>query len=420
MSKLEIKLLQKLEELFKPYRYKVLYGGRGGAKSWGIARALLTLGTHKTLRIVCARELQTSIRDSVHKLLSDQVQSMGMGAFYDVQQTTLRGLNGTEFFFVGLRSNISQIKSYEGIDICWVEEANTVSKTSWETLIPTIRKEKSEIWVSFNPELQEDETYQRFIMYPPENSLIINLSWRDNPWFPDVLRQEKDALQLRDPQAYENVWEGKCKVTVDGAVFGTEMQLAESEGRITKVPYNATKPVHRIWDIGWGDKCAVWFVQMIGFEYHLIRYHEDNHKSINHFLSLFQTYGYVYDTDWMPHDADNEQLAANGKTVRDIMINAGTKVRIIPRMPKKTIGINAARNIFNLCWFDRDNCADGLQCLRHYQYELNTDTRVFSKEPLHNWASHGADAFQYIGLMVQEPRKIKKQLPQAEQLGWMG
>lgn len=420
MSILKPEFPKKLEPLFSPARYKICHGGRGGAKSWGISRALLVLGAQKPLRILCARELQTSIKDSVHKLLSDQIDSMGMSAFYEVQQATVKGLNGTEFFFAGLRSNVAQIKSFEAIDIVWVEEAQTVSKTSWDVLIPTIRKENSEIWLSFNPELIEDETYQRFVVNPPQNAVVIEISWRDNPWFPEVLRLEKDTLLARDPDAYQNVWEGKCRVTVDGAVFGSEMQIAEAAGRITRVPYDSKKPVHRIWDFGWGDKCAVWFLQMIGFEYHLIRYYEENHKTIDYFISLFQAYGYIYDTDWIPHDGEHSQLAANGKTVKDLMQGLGCKTRTIPRMAKKATGINAARMIFPICWFDRENCADGLQCLRHYQYELNTDTRVFGKEPLHNWASHGADAFQQMGLMVQEPRKPKKQPESMQQQGWMG
>jgi len=130
----------KLEGLFKKSRYKVLYGGRGGAKSWGIARALLILGAKKQMRILCAREYQTSIKDSVHKLLCDQIEALGLLGFYEITQATIRGANGTEFAFIGLKNNPTNIKSFEGVDICWVEEAQTVSRLSWNILIPTIRK----------------------------------------------------------------------------------------------------------------------------------------------------------------------------------------------------------------------------------------------------------------------------------------
>ena len=145
---------EKLSCLFEKARYKVLWGGRGGAKSWGVARALLIQGAAKQLRILCARELQTSIRDSVHKLLSDQIAELGLTSFYQITQNSIKGANGTEFFFAGLRSNVTQIKSFEGVDICWVEEAQTVSRASWNVLVPTIRKEESEIWVTFNPDFR--------------------------------------------------------------------------------------------------------------------------------------------------------------------------------------------------------------------------------------------------------------------------
>jgi phage terminase large subunit len=133
---------------------------------------------------------------------------MGLTGFYEITDKSIRGKNGTEFFFVGLRNNVTNVKSIEGVDICWVEEAQTVSKTSWNVLIPTIRKEKSEIWVSFNPELDTDETYQRFVLNSPENCKVVKINWSDNPWFPETLRLEKDALKDRDIEAYNTVWEG--------------------------------------------------------------------------------------------------------------------------------------------------------------------------------------------------------------------
>ena len=150
----------KLQPLFKPSRYKVLYGGRGGAKSWGVARALLILGAQKPLRVLCAREFQSSMKDSVHKLLCDQIESLGLLGFYEITQNSIRGQNGTEFSFIGLKNNPTNVKSYERVNVCWVEEAQSVSRLSWNILIPTIRAEGSEIWVTFNPELETDETYQ--------------------------------------------------------------------------------------------------------------------------------------------------------------------------------------------------------------------------------------------------------------------
>ena len=408
----------KLSMLFDPARYKVLYGGRGGAKSWGIARALLIIGARKPTRILCAREFQTSIRDSVHKLLSDQIIALGLIDFYEITQNAIRGKNGTEFSFVGLKNNVSNIKSYEGCDIVWVEEAQTTSKLSWNVLIPTIRKEGSEIWISFNPELETDETYQRFIANTPENCIVQRINWSDNPWFPETLRLEKDALFVRDREAYNTVWEGVCRQTVDGAIFAKEMMQAEFEQRITRVPYDPVKPVLAVFDIGWADATAVWFVQFIGMETRLIRYYETTQTTISQILAKMQTFGYVYDTLYLPHDAQNKTLAANGRSIEEIVRSAGYNVRIIERTPIAD-SINAARTIFPKCYFDRENTHEGLQCLRHYRYDVNPDTGNFSQKPLHDNYSHGADAFRYIGLMINEPKQYKKKQINYQVSGWM-
>ena len=411
----------KLQCLFQPEksRYRILHGGRGGAKSWGVARALLIKGAQRSLRILCAREFQTSIKDSVHKLLCDQIIDLGLEGFYEITQASIRGKNGTEFAFVGLKNNVANVKSYEGVDICWVEEAQTTSRLSWNILIPTIRKEGSEIWVTFNPELETDETYQRFVLHPPENAIVQKINWSDNPWFPETLMLEKDALKMRDIEAYNTVWEGICRQTVDGAIFAREMQMAELDGRITKVGYDPMKPVHAVFDLGWSDATAIWFVQFIGMETRLIRYHEDNQKTISDYLAKMQTYGYVYDTLWLPHDAENKTLAAAGRSIDQIVRGAGYKTKIIPRTPIVD-SINAARTLFRNCWFDRENCYDGLQCLRHYRYEVDPDTKAFSKNPLHDQFSHGADAFRMLGLVVNEPRKRVSKPTYVQPQNWMG
>lgn len=409
----------KLQPLFKKARYKICYGGRGGAKSWGIARALLIMAARKPLRILCAREFQASIKDSVHKLLCDQIEALGLLPFYEITQTSIRGLNGSEFAFIGLKNNPTNIKSFEGVDICWVEEGQTVSRLSWNILIPTIRKTGSEIWVSFNPDLETDETYQRFVVKPPRDAVIIKINWSDNPWFPETLKLEKDALKERDPQAYNVVWEGMCRRTVDGAIFANEMQRAEADDRITKVPYDPTKPVHAVCDLGWSDATAWWFVQFIGMETRLIRYFEGSQRTMTSYLAQLQTFGYVYDTIWLPHDAENKTLAANGRSIEEIVRGAGFKTAIMPRVPVVD-SINAARTIFPNIWFDRENCADGLNCLRHYRYEVDPNTGMFSKNPLHDQYSHGADAFRYIALMIKEPAKQRKRQVSAPVGSWMG
>jgi phage terminase large subunit len=218
-SVLNIEFPEVLAFLFEQARYKVAYGGRGGAKSWGYAQALIIQGFQRKLRIICTREYQNSMKESVHQILSDQIDRMNLNNFYEVLQSAITGRNGTEFIFAGIKTNPRKIKSTEGIDICWVEEAEKVSKDSWQMLIPTIRKDGSEIWVSFNPDEETDPTYQRFVDNPPPGAIVKEVNWRDNPWFPEVLRKEKDYLASVDMDAYEHVWEGKCRRSSAAEIF---------------------------------------------------------------------------------------------------------------------------------------------------------------------------------------------------------
>jgi len=256
--------------LFEPYRYKILHGGRGGAKSWGVARALLIQGMQRPLRILCTREFQNFIKDSVHKLLSDQITELGLSAHYTITDKSIKGINGTEFSYEGLRQNVSRIKSYEGVDRVWVEEGQAVSKSSWDVLIPTVRKEDSEIWVTFNPEFEDDEAYVRFIEHPTHNAYVQEINWRDNPWFPPILMEEKEYCKLNDPDSYDHIWEGKCRQWLTGAIYATQLRKAYSDNRITEVPYDPALPVYTAWDLGHTDDTAIWWYQVVLGEIHII------------------------------------------------------------------------------------------------------------------------------------------------------
>lgn len=403
MSAQDLEFPEKLAPLFEPSRYKVLDGGRGGSKSWGIARALLIKGAETKLRIGCGREIQKSISDSVHQLLKTQIEDMGLSGHYRVFETYVEGKNGTLFTFHGLKTNVNSIKSLEGCDIFWVEEAATVSKTSWEMLIPTIRKPGSEIWVSFNPELDTDETYKRFVLNPPPDTTRITINWRDNPWFPEVLRLEMEHLKAQSEDDYLHVWEGSTKQVLDGAIFANEIRAANTESRFCRVPVDDSKPVLTFWDLGRADCTSIWFAQYVGFEFRIVDFYENRGHAIGHYLKELQKRAYLYGTAWLPHDAENELLASE-RTIKQQVEDAGYRVDIAP---KTTIvdGINAARTIFSRCWFDAERCADGLNHLRRYRYDVDPDTKQYSKSPLHDDHSHAADAFRYLALSMTAPRK---------------
>ena len=215
-----MKLVSPFRPFVQPHRYKVAYGGRGSGKSWSIARLLIEISRKGNYRFLCARELQNSISDSVLQLLSDTINRHGYQNEFDIQNTAIINLaTGSEFLFYGIKNNVTKVKSLEGVDICWVEEAEAVTKDSWEVLIPTIRNEGSEIWVSFNPKNILDDTYQRFIAHPPKDAAVIKINHDSNPYFPEVLRREMEECRERDYDLYLHVWEGKPVADTESAII---------------------------------------------------------------------------------------------------------------------------------------------------------------------------------------------------------
>jgi phage terminase large subunit len=397
---IELDFPEKLGFLFEPKRYKILYGGRGSAKSWSVARALIALSMKSPIRVLCARELQNSISDSVIALLADQIKAMGAADLFDIQRTAIYGKNGSEFSFVGLKHNVTSIKSFEGVDICWVEEGQAVSKSSWETLIPTIRKPNSEIWVTFNPDLDTDETYKRFVVSPPNNAFVVKVNHSDNPWFPDVLKDELEQLKSKDMDSYLNVWEGHTRQMLDGAVYANELRKALEENRIRDLSIDKSIPVQTFWDLGWADMTSIWFVQVIaGGEVRVIDFYQNCQKTIDHYAQVLQDKGYVYKDWWLPHDAENKNMT--GKSVKDILQGMGKPVRITPKLSVAD-GINAARLLLDRAFIHSTNCADGLQNLRHYRYDVDPNTKMFSNKPLHDQHSHAADSWRYVAVALDE------------------
>lgn len=205
---LEDRLIDWAKPLMQPSRYKVLFGGRGSGKSVSTADALLIEGTKRRCRVLCSREFQISIKESVHYLLAERIDALGLDAFYLVQHDRIIGKNGTEFIFKGLRHNVNSIKSMQGITHCWIEEAQTISQESWRILIPTIREPNSEIWVTFNPHSRTDVVYQELVEKGRDRSYVRRVNWDENPYFPAVLDEERRAMQSTDPDAYHHIWEG--------------------------------------------------------------------------------------------------------------------------------------------------------------------------------------------------------------------
>lgn len=370
-------------------------------KSWAAARALLIMALEKPLRVLCAREVQKSLKESVKALLVDQIQEMGLGGQYLVLEAEIRGANGSRFIFSGLATHtVESIKSYESVDICWVEEAQTVSKRSWDILTPTIRRPGSEIWMTLNPWLATDETYQRFVLDPPPESWTCAINFSDNPWFPDVLEAERADCERRRPkEEYENIWLGMPRRTADGAYYAEQMQALRAAGRIREVPYQSNVPVNTFWDLGWNDTTAIWWHQYVAGEDRFLRAYEMSGESLDHYVQIIQSAGYVYDTHYLPHDAENRSLQT-GKSVREILeeLIPGHRFEVVPRTENVLTGIHETRmRLAGPVYFDARECERGIVSLENYRKKYNERLEVFTDQPLHDQYSNLADAFRQWG-----------------------
>lgn len=399
---MKVEFPQKLDFLLtKKARYKGAKGGRGSAKSWSFAQALLIKGSTQKMRILCTREVQKSIKQSVHKLLKDQIERLGLSSFYQILENEIRGLNGTEFSFSGLSDQtVDSIKSFEGCDIVWVEEAQSVSKRSWKTLIPTIRKDGSEIWISFNPELETDETYDRFVTNAPDDCIIVDMNYTDNRWFPVVLEQERLHAKATLPKAeYENIWEGKCMPAVAGAIYFDQVSKAEEDKRLCNVPYDPMLKVHVVFDLGWNDAMAISLVQKHSSELRIIEYIEDSHKTLDHYSNELKTRKYNWGQVWLPHDGRHKNFQT-GKSAEDVMRELGWDVKITKNMGIED-GIRMVRMLFGRLYIDKTKCARLIQCAKRYKRSINQTTNE-AGAPFHDEWSHGADNLRYIAVNAEE------------------
>ena len=391
-------------KVYKPlndsWRYKVLFGGRAAARSWTIARNLLIRGTQQPEFILCTRELQKSIKQSVHRLLKKQIRLLNLEAFYTVTEQSIKGLNGTEFMFLGVKANPEEVRSTEGVTICWIEEGHSLSESSWDIIDPTIREEGSEIWISFNTRFKFDYLYHKFVVSkPPDNALVLKTSYKDNKWLSDVLRDQMEAMKEKNYEKYLNIWEGELKLLAEGAVFGQQVIQARKDKRLLNIPVSKSAVVETFWDVGNSDHTAIWFMQRIGMEYRFIDFYQDRLKDIEHYVKVLNKLDYNYGRHYLPHDADHDRLGMK-RNIKEQFMGLGIKpITIVPRIKVKQTAIELARNKFAECWFHQgtdprgQRMEAGWDALCNYRYKFKDDDDVYNKTPHHDWASNPADAF---------------------------
>ena len=418
MASLPIETAKVFEPLIEPSRYKGAWGGRGSGKSHFFAENMIENSLYERgLLSVCIREVQKSLKDSAYRLLTSKLQSLRLGeadgfkVFQDRIQTPGDGC----IVFQGMQDHTAEsIKSLEGFKRAWVEEAQTLSKTSLKLLRPTIRAPESELWFSWNPRRKADPVDMMLRQGSlPTGTAVVKANWSDNPWFPKELEQERLDCLRDDPDQYEHIWEGGYISVSDGAYFAKHLAEARKQDRITTITRDPLMAVRLFVDIGGtgakADAFTIWAAQFIGTSIRWLNYYEVQGQPLEAHLIWLREQGYTPDKAqiWLPHDgATNDKVY--DVSYESAFRHAGYQVTVIPNQGKGAAKkrIEEARRLFGSMWFDEDKCSSGLEALGWY-HEKKDEVRNIGLGPDHDWSSHAADAFG-LGCIVFETPRVKK------------
>lgn len=426
MSKLTIPTAEVFEPLLHPSRYKGAHGGRGSGKSHFFAGLMVESAMlNPGFRGVCIREVQKSLKDSAKRLIEDKIESFGLSKAFDVQEAQIKTPGDGLIIFQGMQDHTSDsIKSLEGFDVAWVEEAQSLSQRSLTLLRPTIRKEGSELWFSWNRTRKTDPVDLLLTgETPPSNASVVKANWSDNPWFPAVLDQERQD-DLRDrPDQYDHVWEGDYVRIYEGAYFTQQITSAKREGRIGKVSADPLMRLRTYWDLGQTDSTAIWVAQFVGREIRVLDYCEGQGQPLAYYVEWLRNNGYGSAMCVLPHDASHPDAVFSIK-YEDALRTAGFDVQTVKNQGRGAAmqRVEAARRLFPRIWINEETTEAGMEALSAY-HERRDDKRNVGLGPEHDWSSHAADAFGLMCVAYEEPRvkreRERRPTPQGA-TAWMG
>jgi phage terminase large subunit len=412
LSVLSIPTAEVFEPLLGPSRYKAVHGGRGSGKSHFLAEKLIDDSLYENgLRSVCIREVQKSLKESAKRLIEDKLEALRLGeadgfkVFREVIQTPGDGV----IVFQGMQDHTAEsIKSLEGYGRAWVEEAQSLSARSLSLLRPTIRADGSELWFSWNPRRKVDPVDAMFRSgLKPTGAVVVQANWRDNPWFPSVLEQERKDCLRDTPDQYDHIWEGGYATVIDGAYYARALAEARKEGRIGRVSRDPVMQLRAFWDIGVRDATAIWVAQFVGREIRVIDYYEAVGQPLSTHLGWLRERGYKDALCVLPHDAAQADLLTATR-FEDHIVAAGFEVETIANQGKGAAmkRVEAGRRLFPSIWFNEATVTAGLDALGWY-HERRDEERNAGLGPEHDWSSHGADAFGLMCVAYETPTKRK-------------
>lgn len=410
MTALEIQTARVFVPLLDAARYKGAHGGRGSGKSHFFAQQVVADHIRQPgLRTVCIREVLKSLKESAKLLIEDKIQSLGVGPMFEVQKDRIKAPGDGFVIFEGMQDhNAESIKSFEGFDRAWVEEAQTLSERSLALLRPTIRKPNSELWFSWNPRRKSDAV-DKFLRPAPEDAIVVEANWRDNPWFPGVLEKERRLDMRAYPERYDHIWEGGYAKAFEGAYFARLLTEAAQEKRIGRVARDPLLPVRAFWDIGGSgkeaDATAIWFAQWAGREVRLLDYIEGQGQVLGYYVEQVRARKFQTAIHYLPHDGLNANNVT-GKRFYEHLSDAGFEV--MPPVKNQGKGaammrIEAVRRILPFCWFNAETTEAGRDALGFY-HERRDENRNVGLGPEHDWSSHCSDAFGLMAICYEGPQ----------------
>lgn len=418
MTTQRIKLPPKLVPVFSgDADIRGAFGGRGSAKTRTFAK-MTAVRCHMWDRagregiILCGRQFMNSLEDSSLEEIKAAIRSEPwLAPHFDIGEKYIRTRSGRiSYSFTGLDRNIDSIKSKARILLGWVDEAEPVTEIAWQKLIPTLREEDSELWVTWNPERKTSSTHKRFRLASDPRMKIVEMNWRDNPWFPNILSRARLKDQIERPDSYEHVWEGGFVSVQDGAYYAQALTACKADKRIGRVPIDPLMQIRAYWDIGVRDATSIWIAQFVGREIRVLNYYEAVGQPLAAHLNWLRSNGYGQALCVLPHDgADHDAVTAT--RFEDHIRAAGFLVETVKNQGKGAAlkRVEAARRVFPSVWFNADTTEAGRDALGWY-HEKRDEERNIGLGPEHDWSSHGADAF---GLMA-----VHYEVPPAKSKAW--
>lgn len=369
-----------------------------------IVRCVSNPGT----RVLCAREVQRALRESAKQLLEDKIKEMAAPGF-EIMNDEIRTPGGGRIVFQGMNKQTSDtIKSYEGFDIAWVEEAHGLSKNSLQLLRPTIRKTGSELWFSWNPTRKSDAVNDFFRGdNPPKNAVIREANWSQNPWFSSEMEEERQH-DLKFSPSYRHVWEGDYATVVEGTYFASQLQAARDAGRMTQLAPDPLVEIRAFWDLGIEDSMAIWIAQFTSRRVDVLDYMEGQGQPLAYYVNWLRANGYEGALCVLPHDGARRGMN-DAMSFSQHLKDAGFRTKVVPNQGAGAAmaRIEALRRLFPRMWFDATKCVSGLEALGAY-HEKRDDKREIGLGPNHDWASHGADAAGLLAISYEEPKTTLK------------